>query len=247
MNPDLERLVNLQKLDAEIQRKSALLQSHPQQVKTLQAEIEAARQKLKDFDKAIEEEKKDKRKLEMEVESVKDHIAKAKSKLPAVKTNVEYRAVLKEIETFEHQISALDDKQLELMEKMESHGGSRKTVEEAVKVDEKRIGGQVAEIESAIGELKMTVDELQEKRGQLMAGIAPSILSSYERVLKARQGVGVTPVKDRLCNGCNQMIPPQLYYQVRYSDEIIQCPHCNRYLYCEPEAAEEKAPEKQVQ
>lgn len=240
MNADLERLIQLQKLDEEILRKTRLLESLPNEIKHLNVEVETARNGLKAFDAQVEADKKAKRDLEREVEVAKDQIAKDKGKLTAVKTNVEYRAILKELENFDKKIRALEDRELEIMEKLEGSQNARKAVEENAKEAEKRAKVVVAEKESAIGELKKRMDALLADRGSLVSGISGSIISSYEKTLKARDGVGVTRIKDMICSGCNQMVPPQLYYQIKSSDDIYKCPHCSRYLYFQPEEAESR-------
>lgn len=235
MNADLERLIQIQKLDAEILRKTRLLESLPKEVQHLSAELESARNGLKSFDAQVEADKKARRDLEREVEVVRDQIAKDKGKLASVKTNVEYRAMLKELENFEKKISEIEDRQLEVMEKLEGAQNSRKAVEEKVKEEETRVKAAIAEKDGAIAELKKRMDVLLGERALIVKGVSGGILSSYERTLKARDGVGVTKILDKLCSGCNQMVPPQLYYQIKSSDDIYKCPHCSRYLYFEPE------------
>jgi hypothetical protein len=240
MNADLERLIRLQKLDAEILRKARLLDSLPKEIQHLSAELESARNGLKAFDAQVEADKKARRDLEREVEVVKDQIAKDKNKLAAVKTNVEYRAMLKELENFEKKIRETEDRQLEMMEKLEGEQNSRKGVEAKVKEEEARVKVAVAEKEGAIAELKKRMDVLLGDRALIVEGVSGSILSSYEKTLKARDGVGVARIADMICSGCNQMVPPQLYYQIKSSDDIYKCPHCSRYLYFEPEADENR-------
>ncbi len=240
MNADLERLIQLQKLDAEILRKTRLLESLPREIHHLNVEVESAHNALKAFDAKVEEDKKTRRDLEREVETVKDQIAKDKSKLPAVKTNVEYRAILKELENYDKKIHDIEDRQLEIMEKLENAQNSRKATEESVKEAEKRVKAAVAEKEAALAELKKRMETLQGGRALLVEGVSATVLSSYEKTLKARDGLGVTKIEDMLCSGCNQMIPPQLYYQIKSTDEIYKCPHCSRYLYFEPKEVENR-------
>jgi hypothetical protein len=238
MNADLERLIRLQKLDAEILRKTRLLESLPREIQHLNTGLESARNGLKAFDAQVEADKKARRDLEREVEVVKDHIAKDKGKLTAVKTNVEYRAMLKELENYDKKIRDIEDRQLEIMEKLEGEQNSRKAIEETVKIEEKRVKAEVGEKEAAIAELTKKMETLQGERALLVEGVSSAVLSSYEKTLKARDGLGVTSIEDKLCSGCNQMVPPQLYYQIKSSDDIYKCPHCSRYLYFEPKEVE---------
>ncbi|MBI5816114.1 MAG: hypothetical protein HZB29_10970 [Nitrospinae bacterium] len=238
MNADLERLVRLQKLDTEIARKSAILKSLPEEINRHGATLEEAKSRLTVFDTSVDEDKKKRRELEREVETAKDSIAKSKGKLPNLKTNVEYRAALKEVETFEQKIKELEDAQLELMMKMEDLGALRKPLEERVKAEEVKFNVVKTEKEAAMAELSRIIDKVKSERDGVVGGISATVLSDYERVQKARDGLGVALVTERLCQGCNQMVPPQLYYQLRTTDDIYKCPHCSRFIYHEAEESE---------
>lgn len=237
INPDLEKLVKLQKVDSNLQRKRALLERLPAELQQAYSSCEAVKKKLADYDAAIEAERKRRRELEAEVETIKDKIAKDKTKLSAIKTNVEYRAMVKELDNYEKKIAALDDEQLLLMEKDEKATEERKTIEAEASKEEEAYAIIKKEKEAAIGEVKTRVGELTAERKVIVEGVTPSVFAKYERILKARDGVGVAEVIEKICASCHQMIQPQLYYNIRTTDELISCPHCSRFLYYDHEAA----------
>jgi hypothetical protein len=80
----------------------------------------------------------------------------------------------------------------------------------------------------------------------LTAEIKPDVLSNYDKLREAKNGLAVVITKNELCMGCNMKIPPQSYNLVITSDDIIYCPNCRRMLYIErePDQAENKAAEK---
>ncbi len=231
MHPDLERLIDLQKIDSEIHRKRQLLLRLPKEIQEAAGALEEAQSKLKSFDDASLAEQKKRKDLEVEVESLKAKITADKQKLPAIKTNVEYRALLKELEGYERTIQTLEDEELNLMEKSEKNAAKRGKFEEAVTTEESAFSGVKADKESAIADLEKGVAELVEKRSSLIGGVSPNIFKSYERILSVRDGIGVAQVVEQTCQACHQIIPPQMYYNIRTTDEIFTCPHCNRYLY----------------
>lgn len=231
MHPDLERLIELQKIDSEIHRKRQLLIRLPKEIQEAQGALEEAKAKLKDFDDAALAEQKKRKDLETEVESLKDKINKDKQKLPVIKTNVEYRALLKELEGYERTIQTLEDEELAIMERSEKKAAKRGGFEEAVSTEESAFATIRSEKESAIADLGKAVDELVEQRSSLIGGVSPGIFKSYERILDVRDGIGVAEVSEQTCKACHQIIPPQMYYNIRTTDEIFTCPHCNRYLY----------------
>ncbi len=236
INPELAKLIDLQRLDTEILRKKNLLAKLPLEIEESYSECEEAKSKLADFDESLKNESKTRRELEREVESIKDKITKDNAKLGVVKTNVEYTAMLKELENYKNRITELEDKELELMEAAEGHSGERSVLEKAFKEEEASFAVVKKEKEQAIAELEKLVAELVNKRSGVISEIDATVLGAYERILKARDGVGVAEVKDMTCLACHQFIPPQLFYHVKETEELFTCPHCSRYLYYNHEA-----------
>ncbi len=240
MNADIDALIAIQKIDSEIARKTRLADKIlPEELEKIREDHRNAEQKLENFEKQLEEENKRRRDLESAVEDTKSNIAKAKQKLPEVKTNVEYRAILKELDNFEKKIVAMEDEQIGLMETIEEKSSEKERLVREAAAEEKKFNAIRAEKEDGIKSLKNRIAELQTQRKSILNGITPSILNNYEKISKQRNGVGITNVVDGSCQGCYQLITPQLYYLLRTSEGIFQCPHCNRYLYYIPE--EEKS------
>ncbi len=242
MNADLEKLISLQVKDSDIARKQTLLKTLPDEIKKSYSSAQEAKTALEGFDNKQEANSRLSRELEAEVEDHKEKIAQSKTKLPTVKTNVEYRALLKEQENFAKKIIQLEEKQLELMETLESDSGVRASLEKIYNEEESKFKIIQKEKEAAIEEVKAALDKLIKERKEIIGGITPNIYASYEKVMRARDGIGVAKIADMLCEGCNQTIPPREYYEIKSSDKIHQCPHCSRFLYYEEEieATEEK-------
>lgn len=236
MNADLEKLVSLQVIDSNIARKEVLLHTLPDEIRKSYSSAQEAKTALEEFDNKQAANSKFSRDLEAEVEDFKEKIAQSKTKLPTVKTNVEYRALLKEQDNFEKKIGQAEEKQLELMESLESESGNRGDLEKTFNEEEAKFKIIEKEKNAAIEEVKATLDKLIEERKAIINGITPNIYTSYEKLLQARDGIGVAKVLDMLCNGCNQSIPPAEYYEIKSSDKIHRCPHCNRFLYYQEEA-----------
>lgn len=235
-NPDLDNLIRLQKIDSEIALNEELLKSLPDQISKCYSECETAQNNLKDFDEKQEEDKKLSIELEKEVEDINVKITNDEAKLPSIKTNVEYRAIIKEQGNYKKKIITLEEKQLELMESLETRGSERVALEKVSHAEEEKFQIVKSEKEAAIIKVKAALDKLNERRESIITNIDPSTLGAYENVSGARDGVGVSIVRDQLCKGCNQIIPPQLYYIIKSSEGIHRCPHCNRFLYFEDEA-----------
>ena len=115
----LQQLVQLQKIDDQIFEHKKALVDIPLQLDSARAELEEKKNILKVVTEEIETLQKQRKDLELEVQGENDHMAKAKTKLPAVKTNKEYTAILTEVDAIKEKVSKIEDMELEVMEALE--------------------------------------------------------------------------------------------------------------------------------
>src|ERR1700730_14631320 len=108
-----------------------------------------------------------------------------------------------------------------------------------VKAAELELKAEMAEIEKekAAARERTAEDgkllaEWNGKRSQTRAGVNEDLLRQYERVAKFR-GSGLAEVRDQKCMGCQVMLRPQTYNEVR-NGQIVVCESCQRVLYFDP-------------
>ncbi|MDH5637662.1 MAG: hypothetical protein OEZ04_04165, partial [Nitrospinota bacterium] len=218
-NPDLEGLIKLSELDKIISQLTDVIQREiPGQIKALEDDFVKDQAELRKYDEEIATLTKKKKELEAEVDDTKSKIAKANQKLPEVKTNVEYRAIMKETENFKERINTIEDEQLTLMEQMEEKEGERPAIEKQVAEDKAKLDKMKTEKKVELDSYNEQLDKTNAERASIIGAITPAILSSYDKVRGQRAGMGLAKVKDGSCMACFQIIPPQLYYQVRTTD-----------------------------
>ncbi len=101
-----------------------------------------------------------------------------------------------------------------------------RTREEQAKQDEATVRRQLEAVETELG----IVRAQRESRAR---ELAPTLLSSYERILKARGGIAVAAVDDvgTFCGACRVTVRPQAVQQLRSGTELMLCESCGRYLY----------------
>src|SRR5262249_61919331 len=75
--------------------------------------------------------------------------------------------------------------------------------------------------------------EAKANRDQPRPGVREDLLRHYERVSKFR-GSGIAEVRDHKCMGCQVMLRPQTYNEVRSGKETVVCDSCQRILYFNP-------------
>ena len=240
MHPDLKAVVEVQQVDQELADLTVLIDSLPKQIQTLQMQLDDYIRAHEERKKRLSANLKERKDLESEIKSMQEKITKHKDQLYQVKTNDQYRAMLKEIEGEEGNIRKIED---QVLEKMIESEDIQKNVQEAAA----RLEGEKARVASEIKRLQeerqKDMDEragLETRRKELAAALSESVLALYERIRTYRPSPAVAEVRDGLCTACNVLLRPQAYNELRRNDAVLTCENCSRIqYYIEPAAGEQ--------
>ncbi|MFT4578723.1 MAG: putative nucleic acid-binding Zn-ribbon protein [Nitrospinales bacterium] len=237
----LRQLVDLQKIDDQISEHNKALADIPRQLDSASLELEEKKSILKVVTEEIAALKKRGKDLELEVQGESDHMAKAKTKLPAVKTNKEYTAILTEVDAIKEKVSKIEDKELEVMEALEEKskeipGAEKKCKEEDAYFNEYR---QKKETEEK--RFKEELEELVIKRKNISEELETVILNRYQKISDSREGRAVAGLRGDICQGCFQHVLPQMVIEIKMGQKIHQCASCLSFLFWD-EAPETSVP-----
>jgi uncharacterized protein len=238
----LQQLVLLQNLDSEIAEHNTLLAEIPLQIDSGRAELEEKKKVLSVAKEELDALQKKRKELESEVQGENDHMAKAKTKLPAVKTNKEYTAILSEVDAIKKKVSELEDKELEIMEILEEKQKDVPGIEKLCKEEDARFQEYNTKKDAELARMKQELGSLVAKRESVSSQLERVILQRYEKVSKSREGRAVVLLSGSVCQGCFQQILPQMVQNVKMGQVIQQCSNCTRFLFWEeaPETATPK-------
>jgi len=228
---DLERLVELQRLDSEIVEVEAAAAAIPGVIRRIEEQLIKAKAALDAVTAETDRMTKLRRQQERELEEVTDQLKKRQSRLFEVKTNQEYSAVLKEIEGLKHKVSVLEEAILVLLDQIEVELKARAEEEQRVRSSEAEALRDTQRKEAELRQLRGRLTELQGARKSRSNNVESSLLQQYLRLLKSRAGLAVAPARDGSCEGCHVALTPQLYNEVRRNEEILTCERCGRILY----------------
>jgi len=229
----LQQLVDLQGIDDEISEKRKILADIPRQLDSACAELEEKKNILKIVMDEIESLQKERKSLEQEVQSENDHMAKAKTKLPAVKTNKEYTAILTEVDAIKEKVSKIEDKELEIMEILEIKAKEVPGVEKKCKEEDESFKKYRQKKETEEKRIKQELEDLEARRKNLSGSVDTIILKRYEKILNSREGTAVAGLRENICQGCFQQVLPQTVIEVKVGEKIHQCEGCMRFLFWE--------------
>ncbi len=231
MHPDLKAVIELQQLDLKIAEVTVLIDSLPTQIQTLQSQLD-------DFIRAHEERKrrltanqKERKDLEGDIKAIQEKITKHKDQLYQVKTNEQYKAMLKEIEGEETNIRKIEDQILEKMIEAEDLQQHVQDAAARLEGEKARVAGEIKRLQD---ERQADLDErdrLKTRRKELEAALSDDVLKLYERLRSYRPGMVVAEVRDGLCTACNVRLRPQVYNEIRSTNAVLTCENCSRIIY----------------
>ncbi len=245
MNADLERLIELEKVDREATRLTEEVASLPKRVVAIEeklAEHKAAVEKAK---AQIKSNEASRRQLESDIKGFQEKIAKYRSQSSSVKTNDEYRALMHEVEFAEKQISGCEDKILELMISLENEEKALKRAEAELKTEAADVEKEKAEARVRTAEDEKLLAGLKEKRAGLRSGVEDSALAHYDRVMRQRKSA-ISEAREQKCMACFVMLRPQTWQELRTNEHIVTCSSCGRILYFDPASETQPEPAKEA-
>ena len=238
MKEILEQLVELQKVDQQLHELEALRGDLPHQVELLKQETDKVQTTLEEQQQQLQEFQKEKDMLELEIKELEEKQKKYQDQLYKVKNNREYDAVSMEIENVKDQISNKETRVYELMDlEKELENSITASKEEVIQVQD-QLKAKDEDLKKRLGETETQENALRKNRDQLASKLTPRMLSTYQRIFNAKNGLAVVPVlRQGLCGGCFKNLPPQRVLEIREMKRMTLCEVCGRILIWDEEAA----------
>jgi hypothetical protein len=167
---------------------------------------------------------------DVDIVTLKEKIDKYKAQQFEVKTNKQYDALAREVDTSQEKI-------VKLAKEMEQLEG-KATV---AKQDAEALGPQIETLQIELNERQEELDSvnkeheeeelrLRHEREKIVVRISKPDLAQYERIRAAKEGKAVVPVKRNSCGGCFNRIPPQTLLELRRNEHMLVCERCGRII-----------------
>jgi len=237
MNADLERLIELQSVDAEVARLETEVAALPKHIGRIEAKLAGSRDRVERAKAALRTGEAERRKRE---ENIKDHeqkIVRYRETSASVKTNDQYRALMAEIGFAEKAIAAEEDGILELMVAADARQAELNAFEAELAAETTAVAKEKKEAETRTDADRKELAGLNQRRDALRAQIDEAVLRHYDSVRKLR-GIALAEARDQRCTACQVMLRPQVFAEVRKGDIIHNCDTCSRIFYFRAENEE---------
>jgi uncharacterized protein len=236
MNPELEHVIQLQRLDSAALDANRRLASEPERERELEARLHAAHEHVAAAKKRLADNQDARRGTEKEAAVHQGRLSKFREQAMEVKTNHEYHAIQKEMEYAQNEIKKLEETILERMLEADELTADAKRADKELAAEQKAVDDERAAMRAEHAELESRLEKIARERDALVAALDSQVLRIFEVVARRRNGVAVAEARDGICTICHVRLRPQVYNNVLRSTDIIQCDSCQRILYAAPKA-----------
>jgi len=174
--------------------------------------------------------------------------ADSKTKLMNITRQKEYLAAQKELQFLKRANTQKEEEILKLMQAIEEYRTGIAGDEEKLGDLRAKLAEEEAAHKSTLTKLENTIAKQQTERSSLAESIPPAMLKKYERILKGRGGLAVSPVSptSENCLGCNMKLPPQSFIVLLRGEQIMNCPSCQRFMYVGPNEVSEEDQDEEI-
>jgi uncharacterized protein len=234
MLPDLQRLITLQELETRAGHAARVVAAAPERIGALDAKLAAARAGVDAVKAAIGDNQTARRTADKDLLSAQQRLEKYKEQSMAVKTNTEYHAMQHQMAAVKGEIDLFESRTLEIMMAADELTAGLKRAEAQLKADEAAVAAERARIEQERDAQAAVARQCSNERTALVAQIAPSVVSTFEKVARQRGGIGVARAEKERCVVCQVRLRPMVFTAVVRNDSIVQCDSCQRILYYVP-------------
>ena len=215
MQKVLQKLIELQHLDMQLNEVRARLATFPKKLADVEARVTAAKAEVTQNKAAQLTALKDRKKYELDVEQHKDRVRKYRDQTSQVKTNEAYKALQHEVQMAEEEIAKAEDRLLEQMVSGEEYDRRIKAAEKLLKEVEDVARVQRTKIEADKSAAEKRLAELTAERTAVVAEIPENLLDHYDRISKKHNGIALAEVRDEKCSACGMRLRPHVFQEMQ--------------------------------
>ena len=231
MNPDIERLLTLQRDDAELDGLERRLHALDAGVRALEGEREEAAATLKKARGDVAAEEKRQRELQSKFSEHKQLQEKNLAQLDAVKKAREATAAMSQIDVTrralmqdENELQTAEQRARSMRDQVVAHELVLMEVEERIRDTRVGTAGEREAIEREIATARS-------KRDSSARDVSSRLLTAYDRLRRRGRGSPLAEIRNASCGACNTAIPMQRRNQILSGLVIEACEGCGVLLY----------------
>lgn len=231
MADQLETLKRLQAIDGQLFRLHKQQEEKPLELEHINAEVAAQEARVKAAGERLRALQLSQKEKEMELQTKEGNVKKLQGQIFQLKTNREYAAMQREIESLKADNSLLEEEILRTLDAVDEAVKNRQLEQDRLAQAQARLQKDRQRIEQELTAVAEHVAQLERDRKTLLPDVQRQTLETYERILAIREGLALVPVVNDACGGCDRRLPPQVINEVYLKARLVTCEACSRMLY----------------
>lgn len=239
MKEQLEKLIELQKIDLEQEALRVRVDERREKVDADTENLQELEQMLDDHTKKLEETRTLLSNKRDELEKAQHDFEHANEKLNAVTNSRDYAALEREAENFKKIISVVEDEIETLQKKLSEADGKDVDMRAAYEKLAAEIEVARKEVDEAAASIEDQVNALKAKADAIAKTVKPQFLARYRFIRSKRSGAAVVSASGGTCTGCHMKLQPQAYIVLQRQNSLECCQNCQRIIYFDAEEAAE--------
>lgn len=230
MENEIDLLTHLQNLDLEVDRERERRKNLSSRIGQIDFRLKEIERDLSGKKEELKQTKKQKRGKEKRIDEIDSLLHKHEEEKYRIKSQSEFEALDREMDTLQKEKVKEEDALLELMEKEDSLINLLPSLEKEMSEEKKELIKEKENLERDIKGIDQKEEKFKEKREKLTDQISKFHFGQYEQLRKMKDGLAVVVTKDGFCGGCNTEISSSIMGQVKRR-EIVYCENCSRIVY----------------
>ncbi len=231
MRQQLLELYEIQQIDLGIRDIEKRFEIIPQRLRELEAALATSRGELQKLVEQRDVILKEVKSLEAGVTAESIKLRKWDARLVEIRNQREYLALSREIEGGKRANRDAEEKMAELNGQRSELDKQIDALHDKVAETEVDTDAERHKVQQESGEVSAAIAKEKARRDALLSRVPTALLRKYENIRAKRLGVGLVPVHDGRCSGCNMKLPPQLYNILQRVESVEQCPSCQRLVF----------------
>ena len=231
MYEQVKLLLDLQKIDEDIDSLQGLKEDLPLEIEALESEFFDKKRSFSASESELEKTISERLSNDLELKSVEEDLEKHRQRRDEAATPKQQKAVEREMEAIIKKKDELEEAIIRLMDKADELDPLVKKTKAEIKAEGKIVVDKKSVIEVEFKNVEKELSENEKSRIKLIPSIREDFLERYEKIRQSLDGLAIAEVFNGACGGCHTMLPAQIAIDVRGGREIRLCRSCGRMLF----------------
>ncbi len=236
MNKHLKQLIDLSKIDKEIDAFEPQIEEANYNYEAALAKSQSIKSDIENLTNEVKEDQVKKAKNELHLKELSAKLEENAKKSAEVKTEREMKSLQLEEEIAKEQITFANEEIERLDKIIDAKNDQKESAKESLVEVESNLESVKADVDKKLSKINEDRQEVFKTKEKLLGDINQKGLAFYQKIRRWAKNSTVVKVEDQACMGCNMLINDKTYADVIRAEDIINCPHCGRILYMDTAA-----------